>query len=126
MKTLCSRNRYAAIERVAVSLGVGVTATFLLLFTVAGCSSGPGQLMPTPNVYAWGERDPFPDVPPEFQNNRVDVLYLTDRALDSGDAQNPVYGYKRSRSVAIGVAQVEFGKDVSWEELVKASRCAKR
>jgi esterase/lipase superfamily enzyme len=125
MNTTFALNRGTAIKRVVVLMAVVVAATFLVA-TVVGCAGGPLQLMPTPNVYAFGERDPFPDVPPEFQNNRVDVLYLTDRALDSGDAQNPVYGYKRSRSVAFGVAQVEFGKDVSWEELVKASRSAQR
>jgi len=35
--------------------------------------------MPTPNLYAHGGRDPFPDVPAELKNNKVEVLYLTDR-----------------------------------------------
>src|SRR5438552_17089156 len=102
------------IERSAVH--AVILSALLFLCALTGCAGGPPQLMPTPNVYASGERDPFPDVPPEFQNNKVDVLYLTDRAIDSGDAHNPTYGYKRSRSVAVGVAQVEFGKDVSWED----------
>ena len=125
MHTTFTRKRCTAIERPAVAIGVVVSAMFFLTL-VTGCASGPPQLMPTPNVYASGERDPFPDVPPELQNNKVDVLYLTDRAIDKGDAQNPAYGYKRSRSVAMGISQVEFGHDVSWDDLVKASRTSQR
>ena len=99
----------------------------VVLLVLAGCGGRPYQLMPTPNIYATGQRDPFPDVPPALQNNRVDVLYLTDRALEPGSTpEHPTYGYKRSRSVAFGVAEVQFGKDVSWDQLVEASRTQKR
>ncbi|HEY7118453.1 MAG TPA: alpha/beta hydrolase [Tepidisphaeraceae bacterium] len=97
----------------------------LLLVCLGGCSSTP-TLMPTPNLYAWSADDPFADVPPELQNNHVDVLYLTDRAPENDAAGNLTYGYKRSRAVAVGKARVQFGKDMSWEQLVKASRSAKR
>jgi hypothetical protein len=30
--------------------------------------------MPTPNLYARGDMDPFPDVLPELQHNRAEVL----------------------------------------------------
>jgi esterase/lipase superfamily enzyme len=83
--------------------------------------------MPTPNVYASGRREPFPDVPPELRNNHAEVLYITDRAPEPGSTPgNPKYGYKRSRSVAFGVADVQFGKEVSWEQLDRASRTGKR
>src|SRR3954451_4277197 len=36
------------------------------------------------------------------------------------------YGVKRSRSVAYGVATVEFGKDVAWADLEAASKTGKR
>jgi esterase/lipase superfamily enzyme len=100
----------------------------LLVIAVAGAGcGGKPQLMPTPNLYARNGVDPFPDVPPALQNNRVEVLYVTDRALEKGSTpEAPAYGHKRSRSVAFGVAEVEFGDDVPWEELVKASRTAKR
>jgi esterase/lipase superfamily enzyme len=83
--------------------------------------------MPTPNIYSRGGIDPFPDVPPAQQSNRAEVLYVTDRAPEKGatpEAAN--YGHQRSRSVAFGAAEVEFGKDVSWDELVNASTSAKR
>lgn len=101
-------------------------ACIVCLIVMAGCSSQP-QLMPTPNVYAHGDRDPFPDVPAELQNNKVEVLYLTDRKPEpESTPENRSYGYGRSRSVAFGVSTVEIGKDVSWDQLVAASRTDKR
>src|SRR4051812_20445582 len=97
----------------------------VLCIGLSGCGGAP-QLMPTPNVYSNGDRDPFPDVPPELQNNHVEVLYFTDRALDADSSPPGSYGYRRSRSVAFGVSDVQFGKDVSWADLNKASRAAKR
>ena len=105
---------------------------FLILFVAcivtfnAGCGGKP-QLMPTPNLYAKAGRDPFPDVPAELRTNKVDVLYLTDRKpLKDSTPENRSYGYGRSRRVAFGVATVEIGKNVAWDDLVKASRTAKR
>ncbi|HEY7090665.1 MAG TPA: alpha/beta hydrolase [Tepidisphaeraceae bacterium] len=92
---------------------------------VMGCESGT-QLMPTPNLYTQSGVDPFPDVPPALQNNRVEVLYLTDRKPEKPEPGNPHYGFERSRSVAFGVSEVEFGKDVSWEQIAAASRTSKR
>jgi esterase/lipase superfamily enzyme len=106
----------------------------LLLLAVAqcaGCAGGKTPLMPTPNLYARGDFDPFADVPSQLRRSGVDVLYLTDREreikspADSGP-DNPTYGFDRSRSVAFGVSHVEFGENVSWEQLVQASRTSKR
>lgn len=84
--------------------------------------------MPTPNVYAQGLRDPLDDVPPELRSNRVEVLYLTDRARENDTARGAAYGISRSRSVAFGTSDVQFGSDdeVSWDELVSASKTSKR
>jgi esterase/lipase superfamily enzyme len=98
----------------------------IVALVAAGCGGKP-QLMATPNLYANGGVDPFPNVPPALQNNKVEVLYVTDRAPEKGATpEAPAYGHKRSRSVAFGVSEVEFGKDVSWDQLVKASTSAKR
>jgi esterase/lipase superfamily enzyme len=115
---------------------VGWLGLILTLF-VAVCLCGGGcspktsklDLMPTPNLYVRGDFDPFADVPPGLRSNGVDVIYVTDRKPeedlpDPHDA--PQYGYERSRSTAFGVSRVEFGKDVSWDELAKASRSSKR
>jgi esterase/lipase superfamily enzyme len=83
--------------------------------------------MATPNLYARGGVDPFPNVPPALQSNKVEVLYVTDRAPEKGSTpEAPRYTHKRSRSVAFGVTEVTIGKDVSWKQLVKASTSAKR
>lgn len=97
-----------------------------VLVVVAGCSQ-PSKLMPTPNLYASGEMDPFADVPPELRTNKVDVLYVTDRAptQKTKDAM-PTYGFGRSRSVAFGLSRVQFGEGTTWEELVNASRSSSR
>jgi esterase/lipase superfamily enzyme len=99
-----------------------VLASIMLL---AGCG-GAAHLMPTPNVYAQDTSNPFENVPPEFQNNHVDVLYLTDRLLQSNGKLELNYGYERSRSVAFGNARVEIGNNVSWADIVKASTTSSR
>jgi esterase/lipase superfamily enzyme len=92
---------------------------------LSGCGGAP-DLMPTPNLYRDHQKDPFADVAEPLQNNKVEVLYLTDRRPENKSAEYREYGYKRSRSVAFGISHVEFGKDVSWEDLKKASRTGKR
>src|SRR5690242_10994248 len=91
----------------------------------AGCGGAP-SLMSTPNLYTHGDVDPFPDVPPSLQNNHAEVLYMTDRKPEEPNEIGQHYGYKRSRSVAVGVCDVEFGHDVSWEQLNVASRTSDR
>src|SRR6266480_2928892 len=72
----------------------------ILLVCLGGCSSNKVLLMPTPNLYAWGNFDPFKDIPPSLQNNRVEVLYVTDRVPVDTSPDHVVYGYGRSRSAA--------------------------
>jgi esterase/lipase superfamily enzyme len=118
VKRRCCRSQFS---RVAVPLAL-VAVTLALI----GCGDKPPQLMPTPNIYAWGNFDPFEKVPPELQNNKVEVMYCTDRLPEGPSAENPQYGYQRSRSVAWGTCDLEIGQNVSWEQLVKASRSKKR
>jgi esterase/lipase superfamily enzyme len=91
------------------------------LLVLSGCS-GTTFLMPTPNIYSRGDVDPFPDVSPELQNNKVEVLYFSDRTPRNPSPDHPDYGYGRSRSVGFGVSEIELGHNVSWNDLVKASR----
>ncbi len=92
---------------------------------LAACAA-EDHLMPTPNLYSTGLQNPFPNVPPEFRTNTVDVLYLTDRVPLNDSPDHREYGYGRSRSMAFGISQVQFGDNVSWDELVKASTSASR
>jgi esterase/lipase superfamily enzyme len=100
-------------------------AMLLTLFCLlAGC--GQRELIETPNVYLEPDLYPFADVPSPLQTTTVDMLYATDRRRE-GDEDDPLkYGYKRSYSLACGSLVVEIGKDLSWEELVEASRTKKR
>lgn len=77
--------------------------------------------MPTPNLYADGQFNPFEDVAVELQNNKVDVLFMTDRAPEGGTPDQRRYGFGRSRSVGFGLAEVCIGDNVPWADLVAAS-----
>jgi len=97
----------------------------VILLAFSGCSSA-SQLMPTPNLYSDGVVDPFIDVDPALRSNKVEVLYLTDRQPENDSPDKRHYGFKRSRSVAFGISTVQFGENVSWDDLVKASRTRRR
>jgi len=100
-------------------------AAGLLVLLLAGCAARP--LMPTPNLYVDGTVDPFPDLPAELQSNRVELLYVTDRLPVEDNKKGGLnYGYGRSNSLAWGVATVALGGDISWSELVEASRTDER
>jgi esterase/lipase superfamily enzyme len=88
-----------------------------------GCSR---QLMETPNLYADGRENPFREVPPRFQSNAVDVIYVTDREPVDAPPAESKYGWGRSGAMFFGTCEVRFGKDISWGELVEASRTRKR
>jgi esterase/lipase superfamily enzyme len=97
----------------------------MMVFGALACA-GP-QLIPTPNLYLDSEVNPYEDVPSEFRNNQVDVLYVTDRRRVDGEEEGTIsYDYQRSASMAFGSAVVRYSENVTWAELVKASRSRKR
>jgi esterase/lipase superfamily enzyme len=96
----------------------------MAMVLAAGCG-GP-ELMPTPNLYASTPDNPFADVPPLLRSSTVDVVYVTDREPEGDPANGPKYGFGRSKSLAFGMTTVRIGKDVSWDDLVAASRSALR
>ncbi|MHC4141085.1 MAG: alpha/beta hydrolase [Planctomycetota bacterium] len=101
-----------------------MTPLLVVLCLLAGC--GQRELIETPNLYLEPDLYPFADVPSPLRTNTVDILYATDRKRE-GDEDDPVkYGYRRSDSVACGSLIVEIGRDVTWDELVEASRTKKR
>ncbi len=94
------------------------------ILLLAGCQAR--SLMKSPNLYVKIETDPFVNIAPEFRNNKVDVLYVTDRnRIDRKDGSIK-YGSGRSASVAYGSAIIEFGKNIAWETLVQNSRTHNR
>jgi esterase/lipase superfamily enzyme len=107
-------------------------ALFLLAavaMILAGGCVGPAilpTLMPTPNLYAHTPDNPFVEVPPPLCTSTVDVVYVTDRKPEGDPAKDPQYGSQRSKSLAFGMTTVGIGKDVSWDDLVIASRSTER
>jgi hypothetical protein len=59
-------------------------ATLLFFMTSFGCATGH-PLMPTPNLYDRSSGYPESEVSPAVRNNRVDLLYATDRAPEIAD-----------------------------------------
>lgn len=94
------------------------------LVLLAGCQT-PG-LMPVPNLYLHAENAPFEGLAKERCANPVPILYATDRAPAVGNNGRPGYGFGRSASLAVGVAEVAFGKNVSWDTLAEQSMCEDR
>jgi esterase/lipase superfamily enzyme len=104
------------------------TSGALLLLVASALAAGgcSRQLMETPNLYVAGREDPFGEVAPRFQRNAVDVIYVTDREPVDAPPAESKYGWGRSGAMSFGTCEVQFGKDVSWDELVEASRTRKR
>lgn len=91
---------------------------------LAGCGGAP-ELVPTPNLYADSEVDPFAATPSWCRANTVEVLYATNRQCDY-DQIAIAYGSARSRATAYGSCTITMGEGTTWDELVAASRVSKR
>ncbi len=87
-----------------------------------GCfESDEYVMMPTPNLYLQSTANSFAAVPPALRNSRADILYVTDRLPEVSSALGARYGHHRSRYMSYGISEVEFGKGLTWDELVQAS-----
>ena len=91
------------------------------MLVLMGCATSR-PLMPTPAVYVDQKEGLFEDVPPALRTPDVDVLYVTDRESERDDDGNLRYGYGRSKSVAFGSVVVDFGDDLTWDELVEITQ----
>lgn len=94
----------------------------ILIILLASCSTAGRPLMPTPNVYSEGQTELFAELPDVFESTLVELLYVTDRAPETDEEGNLHYGFKRSNSLAAGITVVDLGEEVSWEDLVEASK----
>ena len=101
-----------------------LTAITLTLLLVA-CSS-QRVLMPTPNVQVNSGTDVYADLHPNLKSTQVRLFYVTDRVPGKDENGNLEYGYERSPSLAFGSTVVDLGKNISWEQLLEASRTDKR
>jgi len=98
-----------------------ISVTLLL----AACS-GQRVLMPTPNVHVDSDSDIYTGLPEELKSTEIPLLYITDRVPGRDENGNLKYGYERSPSLAFGSTVVDLGDEISWEQLLDASRAGKR
>ena len=95
------------------------------ILSLAACS-GQRLLMPTPNIEVNPEKDHYADLHPDLKSAEVPLFYVTDRKPERDENGNLEYGYGRSPSLAFGTTVVDLGENISWEELVEASRSQQR
>ena len=106
-----------------VHLRIYLAVFFALSLTACG---GPRVLMPTPNVYVDANHDIYTGLPEELKSTEVPLFYVTDRVPEKDENGDLKYGYERSPSLAFGSTVVDLGEDISWDELLVASRSGKR
>jgi esterase/lipase superfamily enzyme len=97
--------------------------TFALL--LAACS-GQRVMMHTPKVYVDSDTDIYSGLHQDLKSTEVPLFYITDRQPEKDKNGNLEYGYQRSASLAFGSTVVDLGEDISWEQLLEASRTQKR
>jgi esterase/lipase superfamily enzyme len=101
-----------------MSLSKRLACTLLGLGLCVACGA---KFMPTPNLYATARQPLFQELSPELASTDLEVLYVTDRAPEEDGSGALRYGYERSASVGYGLARLEIGRDMSWDELVAYS-----
>jgi esterase/lipase superfamily enzyme len=95
-----------------------------IAFVLTGCATNRA-MMPTPVLYTGENARPLFTESIDSRRPPLDLLFITDRApAEQGD--DLPYTARRSRSMAFGSTMIEFGKDVSWEVLVKESTAKQR
>ncbi|MCP3870195.1 MAG: alpha/beta hydrolase [Gammaproteobacteria bacterium] len=57
-----------------------------------------------------------------MKSTEVPLFFVTDRSPEQDEEGNLRYGYGRSPSLALGTAVVDLGKNITWEQLLAASR----
>jgi esterase/lipase superfamily enzyme len=98
--------------------------TLLLAALTAACRAGPEYLMETPILYQDGTFSPYSQLASRHRTTQLDVLYATDRAFLEGtrpSSSEVPYGTDVSETTRLGVAQVDFGSGLSWEDLERRS-----
>jgi esterase/lipase superfamily enzyme len=124
------------VEVALAAATAGLAAAFLpgarsavvivaIAFVLTGCATGV-PMMPVPVLYTGENAKPlFTDLPADSHRPTLDLLFITDRA-PAEQADDLPYTTGRSRSTAFGSAMIEFGEDVSWDELARESAATQR
>jgi esterase/lipase superfamily enzyme len=105
---------------------LALVPTLLLLFLAIGSVGCAGRLMPTPVVVADGLVDPFESVAPSRRTVEAPIFVASGRAPSGDPSPALFYSSQRSREVRIGVATLELGSTLSWDDLVEESRRERR
>jgi esterase/lipase superfamily enzyme len=110
-----------------MTMPISLRTLFLLslVFLLTGCS-GQRVMMPTPNEAVDSDTTRYENLHPELKSSKVPLFYVTDRKPEKDENGNLEYGYERSPSLAFGKTLVDLGQDLSWEDLLEASRTQKR
>ncbi len=87
---------------------------------LSGCSSAH-KLVDTPNLYTSSQAYPSQDITKDDATTTPDLLFVTDRQVDSKDGALQFYNSERSSSMAFGAVKIQFGQNMSWDALEVAS-----
>lgn len=101
----------------------GLALIFVLILVAC---SGQRVMMPTPNVYSGADKDIFVGLHHELKKTEVPLFFITDRQPEKDQYGKLIYGYGRSNSLAFGTTVVDMGEEISWEQLLEASRAQRR
>jgi esterase/lipase superfamily enzyme len=104
----------------------GARWLILCLAVLLTACSGQRVMMPTPNVYKDADTEIYTNLHPDLKSTEVPLFYVTDRQPEQDENGNLKYGFNRSNSLAFGWAVGYLGQDISWEQLLEASRTQKR
>lgn len=91
------------------------------ILVLAACSS-THKLPQAPNIYTSTNHYPEENVAVSDKTTGVDLLYITDRNPVAEAGPITGYGEERSASMSAGVAQLRYGDDLTWAELVEISQ----
>jgi len=94
-----------------------------VLLGLAGCRT---HLMTTPAVVSAGHIDPFVHVVPKYRNSEAPVFVASARTASGDTDPARFYTTDRSHMVRVGLATLQIGPGMTWDELVKESRVANR
>jgi esterase/lipase superfamily enzyme len=94
---------------------------FLASFVLAGCGSGPQRLMRTPSVVEMGIVDPTAAVAESRRSGESVVFIASGRVPARDGVKGEPLTTERGHVLHLGVAGVQLGEGLSWDELAAAT-----
>lgn len=109
-----------SMEKIMRNVGILVLSALL-----SACAT-ERTMMPTPNLHLEPDEDIYSELSEGLRSTEVKLFYVTDRVPEQDENGNLTYGFGRSPSLGFGTAVVDLGEDITWQELVEASRTRHR